>query len=349
VRLSADGGMRVEALAPEALSGVLETLLPEEPELAYANFAPVAARPGAALALHRARWSAPDGVLGVLLARDAGGAPRALLRLEERPFESDHFGLRMARLEAPVAVADPELRLRALRPLYREAFRRLAGDGVQHVAARASTRDRSAPWALQECGAFHVDTQVSWMCPLSGAPHDESLPGRLRHEVHDRESIRALPAKSWDRLAEWGAVAFDRGPLVFDWSLDPARASRIYRVWTERVMTGRWADAIVVVREGEEVVAFISMLHLPDVSEAAGAVVHGRGLGATLPEYRGLFTAIQREMIFRRPGSADYMENETQVATIGSINVYAKLGFRYLRSTATFHHRLDGPTGRAGA
>jgi hypothetical protein len=75
-----------------------------------------------------------------------------------------------------------------------------------------------------------------------------------------------------------------------------------------------------------------------------GAIVCGRGLGATLPEYRGLFTAIQREMIAARPLGASYMENETQVATIGSINVYAKLGFRYLRSTATYHLRLDGAT-----
>jgi hypothetical protein len=61
-----------------------------------------------------------------------------------------------------------------------------------------------------------------------------------------------------------------------------------------------------------------------------------------LPEYRGLFTTIQREMIAKRPLGASFMENETQVATIGSINVYAKLGFRYLRSTATYHLRLDG-------
>jgi hypothetical protein len=90
------------------------------------------------------------------------------------------------------------------------------------------------------------------------------------------------------------------------------------------------------------------MLSMPDVSQAAGAVVCGRGLGMTLPEYRGLFTAIQREMIRARPLGASFMENETQVATIGSINVYAKLGFRFLRSTSTFHlrldRRLDGPS-----
>jgi hypothetical protein len=83
------------------------------------------------------------------------------------------------------------------------------------------------------------------------------------------------------------------------------------------------------------------MLHLPDVSEAAGAKVFGRGLGATMPDYRGLFTAIQREMIARRPLGAEFMENETQVSTIGSINVYAKLGMRYLRATSTFHRRLE--------
>ena len=56
--------------------------------------------------------------------------------------------------------------------------------------------------------------------------------------------MQAIPASAWKRLAEWSALAFDRGPLVFDFTLDPGRASQIYRVWTERVMTGRWADAV---------------------------------------------------------------------------------------------------------
>lgn len=339
--MPAEGAIRVGEADPAALAEALDTLLAEEPELAYANFAPVAAQPGAVQALQRRRWLAPEEHVATLLARDGDGRPLAALRLEERPFESEHFALRMARIERPLAVAEPAARLAALRALYPRAFERLAAGGFVHVAARASTRDRAAPWALQEAGARHVDVQVSWMCPLTGAPHDEQLPGRLRHELHDRASVQRVPRSAWKRLAEWSALAFDRGPLVFDWTLDAARASAIYRVWTERVMTGRWADQVLLVREDEEVVAFISMLHMPDVSDAAGAIVHGRGLGATLPEYRGLFTAIQREMIARQPGGARYMENETQVATIGSINVYAKLGFRYLRSTATFHRRLD--------
>ena len=37
--------------------------------------------------------------------------------------------------------------------------------------------------------------------------------------VH-RLAVRELPRSAWERLAPWGAHAFDRGPLVFDWTLD---------------------------------------------------------------------------------------------------------------------------------
>jgi hypothetical protein len=254
----------------------------------------------------------------------------------------------MARIEPPVALPEDETRAAALRVLYREAFAALREAGFVHVAARASTRDRITPWVLQELGAFHVDTQVSWMIALTGTPHDDAVPPPLRLEVRDGEALRALEPAAWKRLAEWGGRAFDRGPLVFDHGLPAARARQVYGMWTERVMRGEWAEAVLLAWQDEEIVAFISMRFLEDVSNAAGVRVCGRGLGATLPEHRGLFTALQREMVAARPLAADFMENETQVATLGSINVYARLGGRYLRSTSTFHLRLDAPKPSCG-
>jgi hypothetical protein len=323
------------------LEAALDEILGAEPHLDYGNFQPIAEREGAATMLHRRRWLDRDGRVTVLVARDRQGRALGLLRACERPFESEHFGLRMAKVEAPVASAHVDGREAALRPLYREMCEHLRQAGYEHAAFRISTRDPAAAWAVQHAGAIHVDTQVSWMCPLTRMPHDESLPAGLVIEEHDRESIARLPHGTWEHMAEWAGEAFDRGPLVFDLGLSRERARRVYREWTARVMTGAWADAVLVARRGSEVVAFISMLLLDDVTEAAGLTVCGRGLGATLPQYRGLFTAIQREMVARRPLDAAFMENETQVATIGSINVYAKLGMRYLRSTSTFHRRLD--------
>ncbi len=331
--------MRIAAESGEPLGEALAALLPETPELPYANFAPVAARPGAAVSLHRAGFEAAVDDGGVMVARDDAGHPRAAVRFAPRPFESDHFGLRMARIEPPIGPASDPGHAAVLLALYQCAFDHLAETGYDHVAARTSTRDRAAPWVLQQLGAFHVDTQVSWMAKLGDAAAGEPPPlsPDLRIETHDSESIARLDPSDWKALAEWGGHAFDRGPLVFDHDLPLERAHRVYQAWTEQVMTGAWADAVLIAREGRQVVAFISMRHMPDVSTAAGVPVFGRGLGATLPHQRGLFTAIQREMIATPPLGARYMENETQAATTGSIQVYAKLGFRYLRATSTFH------------
>jgi hypothetical protein len=328
------------------LQAALRELLAVEPELPYANFRPLADRPGAVVELHASRWAAETRALCTSVARGRSGEPLAAVCAVDREFESAHFGLRMAKIEPPVALRAPEVRTAALHAAYGAAVGALRAAGYTHVAARASTRDRAAGWVLQELGFFHVDTQVSWMCTLTGMPHDEALPPELRLEIHDRQSVANLARASWARLATWTGRAFDRGPLVFDHSLPYERALQVYEAWTEKVLTGEWADAVLLVRHGNEVVAFISMLILPDVSDAAGVRVCGRGLAATLPEYRGLFTAIQREMVAARPLGAAFMENETQAATIGSINVYAKLGFRYLRSTSTFHLRLDAPASR---
>ncbi len=332
--------VEISAVAGDELRAVLAALLPVEPELPYANFLPIADRPGAAVRLHAGRWRAPERRIGAWVARDAGGTALAAVYADDRPFESEHFGLRAARIEQPIACTDPQRRVDALLALYPAVLDDLRRGGYEHVAARGSTRDRATGWAAQSAGFFHVDTQVSWMCPLTGTQHDEALPPGLHVEVHERDTLPSVDPARWRELADWAAEAFDRGPYVFDLSLPYDRARAIYRVWTERMMAGEWADAVILVFHGDKAVAFISMLDMPDVSEAAGVHVCGRGLGATLPGYRGLFTAIQKEMIARRPRGASFMENETQVATIGSINVYAKLGFRYLRSTATYHRRL---------
>lgn len=322
------------------LAQAVDALLPGEPELPYANFAPIAARAGAARSLHRGRWLASGEESWVV--RDSRGDPLAALRWSHRPFESAHFGRSMSMTALPLAASDRERRRAGLFAAYRALVEHQRERGCVHAAFRASTRDRVTPWVLQELGAFHVDTQVSWMAALTGTPHDDALPPPLRLEIRDRAGLAKLAPESWKGLMEWAGHAFDRGPLVFDHTLPRERSLGVYAAWSEKALRGEWADAVLLVRDGDAVVAFISMLHLPDVSEAAGCAVYGRGLGATLPEYRGLFTAIQREMIAAQPLGARFMENETQVATIGSINVYAKLGFRYLRSTSTFHLCLDG-------
>src|SRR5205085_11352529 len=101
-------------------------------------------------------------------------------------------------------------------------------------------------------------------------------------------------------------------------------------------------ESLLVIRDGDEIVAFHAMLLVPDLSEAAGIGVLGRGLGAALPGYPGSFTALQRTCAALRPLGAGFLENETQVATIPSIKVFGTLGYPCLHSLASFHALLDG-------
>ena len=334
--------MRIAREDGDRLNAAVEALVSIEPYLAYANFAPIAGRPGGLRGLHVRHWLAAADGLGVLVARDADGQPLAMVRLEHREFESDHFGMPIARIDTPLAVAADDTRAAALRALYPAAIELLRGLGYAHLTTGAATQDRVTCWVLQELTAVHVGTKISWMQALTGQRQAHDLPAPLRIELYDKPDIPRLPERSWQRLLAWTAQGFDRGPFVFDLNVPPARAAALYEVWTEKAMRGEWADVLLVVRDGEEVVAFHSMMRLPELSEAAGTLIVGRGIGATLPGYRGLFTALQKECAAVRPLGASYLENETQAATIQSIQVFGKLGHQCLRSVASFHRPLKG-------
>src|SRR5262249_41057297 len=159
---------------------------------------------------------------GVLVARGDGGEPLATVRLERRDFESAHFGIPIARIEAPAAVAADEVRLPALRALYGDAWSVLRAAGYRHACALSSARDRAAWWALQERGAFHVGTKISWMQALEGRRDGEVVTPPLRLELLERARIPSLSHASWRRLHEWSGSGFDRGPFVFDLGVPPA-------------------------------------------------------------------------------------------------------------------------------
>jgi hypothetical protein len=192
-----------------------------------------------------------------------------------------------------------------------------------------------------------VGTKISWMAPLTGERTGSPPPAPLRIEVLDRGALATLRRADWQRLHAWSREAFDRGPFLFDLGVSRDRAAAVYEVWTEKALTGEWADVVLVVRDGEEIVAYNTMQWLPELSEAAGVGILGRGIGGSLPGYSGLFTALQRECAAVRPLGASYLENETQAATIGSINAFGRLGHRCFRSVASFHGML-GVAGREG-
>ena len=324
------------------LDEALDALLDDEPHLPGRSFARWVERPDAAARFHRTRWRRAAGGLGAVVVRDSTDRPLATVQLERRAFESTHFGIEMAKIEPPVAVADDGLRRRALKAAYGAAFETLRTAGYAHVVARATAADRATCWTAQELGGFYVGTKISWMAALDGRANDHPIRDGLTYEVYGKDNIAQLDRSRWKRLADWSHSAFDRGPLVNDLGLPVERAGELYGVWTDKAMTCEWADALLLVCDGDEVVSFHSMMVLEDLSAAVDQTILGRGIGGTLPGYQGLFTALQRETIARRPMGATFLEDETQAANLASINVFGRMGHRCLHSAASFHFHLGG-------
>lgn len=337
--------MRIEAIDGSRRDEIVDQLLGVEPYLTYRNFPPIGGASERLLEYHRQRFQTANEVL-VALAENT--APLAAVAVAPRPFESQHFGLRMTKLDAPIAIPEDECRWRALAALYAAARDRLRASGQQHVAAQASANDRAAGWALQQIGAFYVGTKLSWMQSLTGRQLGPPLPSGLRYETYTHEEIAGIDPDRWRRLLAWCGTAFDRGPQVFDRYVPLAAAQGLYHEWTRRALHGEWADALLFVCDGDEFVAFHSMMLMEDLSRAAGERVVGRGIGASLPGYRGLFTALQLQSAATRPLGAAFLENEAQASTIPSIQVFGRLGHRCLHATASFHMRIDEPGPREG-
>jgi hypothetical protein len=323
------------------LEDALGELLLADGDLAYSNFQPATNRRGALLTFHRERWLAPERAIGFLLARDEEGRPVGAARIDARPFESEHFGLKMALLDRPLATAAPEMRQEALGAIFAAAHEHLRERDYGHIAVRLSSEDGAGAWAIQEQGARHVGTQVSWTCPLDGREEPWPESAGISIEAWDAHALRSVPAGRWKRLSDWSAHGFLRGPFLFDRTLPDHLSRQTYSIWMERVMTGEWADGAMVALDGDEVVAVIAMQLQGLSSKLFGCRIFGRSIAATLPGYSGLCTGLMCKMIATRPFDADYMEGDTPVTTFGTINMFAKVGFKYLRATSTFHRRLD--------
>ena len=126
--------------------------------------------------------------------------------------------------------------------------------------------------------------------------------------------IPGLPPRSLAAPAGVDGAGFDRGPVRLRLQRPAARAAALYqRVDREgdARRVGRRAAGGARRRRGGGVP--LDDAHAPSSREAAGVGIVGRGIGATLPGYRGLFTALQRENAPRSVRSApSYLENETQ-------------------------------------
>jgi ribosomal protein S18 acetylase RimI-like enzyme len=255
---------------------------------------------------------------------------QAVATFEQLGWDSEHFGIPMARLEL---VVGPAMTLAALQALVRASLGAIAGERVAHVAARVPVGLAAPQQALASCGFHPVGVKVM----LRRRRAVEST--RVGATVPDAQVTPAEMAG----VRALAASAMTDSRFHSDGRFDPGRVAAVYVSWVERIYREH-PDRIIVARDGGDIVGFLAYEigialyglqreHLGMDTGFVGLVavldrVRGRGIG------KGLITESVDRMWAAgcRVAYANVMlSNES------SVNAFLGAGFTLMGSLQEFH------------
>lgn len=233
------------------------------------------------------------------------------MKLEDSPFDSQHYELRIGRL-----IPEPSDGVAGLGSALDEARRRF--DVVfLRIADTDPLRD-----TLRERGQAAIDTLVS------------STLGAIRRRVEPRTD---LAIEHHDRLhdadvvvvAAITAASITTSHLHADPRLPIARTRQLYAAWARNDVTGR-AQRVIVARAGTELVGYTSVIVRP-----GSALID---LVAVAPGWqgKGVGSAMLASFI-------DWVGERKLVATVGTqatnpaLQLYARHGFTPTETHLTYH------------
>jgi GNAT superfamily N-acetyltransferase len=239
-------------------------------------------------------------------------------------WESEHFGVRIARLRGDVLTEE----------VLAEADEWCAANRVDCLQLLATPDDAATARLAAERGFFLTDAQITYARTL-GTP-DDALPPPPESATIRRAREDDVPA-----LRELAGRSHRTGRFHFDERLPGDLCDDVYRRWIERdVLQPEWA--VVVAEDGDGIVGYFSS-RLPEAGSerttaSIGAVDErgqGRGIGV------GMFSASLADV---RDAGARYVESRANARNIGSLRLHPSSGFAVL-SVGLWYHRWLVPAG----
>jgi ribosomal protein S18 acetylase RimI-like enzyme len=191
------------------------------------------------------------------------------------------------------------------------------------VHARVPSRDLATAHGLEMQGFRLVDTNVT-------LETDALLPG-LEAQTAAR-TARPEDAPAVEQIARRG---FEVSRFHLDPELRPGLANEIKAQWAANFFRGQRGDFMVVAECEGGVAGFLQLLVAPEAVLVIDLIAvepqfRGRGLASAMIRYAASTCGTPRRL---RVG--------TQIANVGSLALYQRLGFRITASAHVFH--LHGP------
>ncbi|HOM12121.1 MAG TPA: GNAT family N-acetyltransferase [Rubrivivax sp.] len=241
------------------------------------------------------------------------------LRASLVPWDTESFGIPVAQVER-IQVRAPRQAEADLRPLADW----LAQHGIRLVSCRLDHGCLRESFVLEAVGFRFVEMVYAMQIDIDRESVSAAAVPSLHWRMASQEDLSSL-----GRIA---ASAFVTGRWTVDWRVGEGLAGKRYADWVGRSLHDPRHEVLVAVYDDE-----IAGFFIVEVKHDGSAYWH---LTAVAPEFRGrgVGRAMWQTMVGRHAAAGLRSVGTTIAArNIPVVNLYAKLGWRYVSCQMTFH------------
>jgi RimJ/RimL family protein N-acetyltransferase len=251
--------------------------------------------------------------------------------LKDLAWDSDIFGIRMAKIEH--LIADDSLTKTEIVKDRLVIFigRQCANRGIEHLSCKVNTDDVASIHALERNRFRLMDTLLDYAFDFRKYPIEDFEPPCI---------IRPMQNGEDKDIAEIARVAFRNhfGRFHADKRLPRKGASELYAKWAENAYRG-YADIVFVAELDKRIVGFSIWKNPGLAEELLGTKVGSYSLVGIHPDSygRGIFKALTLAGMKWLKGKADIIEGPTHINNYPVQRGYATLMWQILDARHTFH------------
>jgi len=317
------------SLSPGELQG-LEALVSTYPYNDYRHYRPLSQQIQARILLSEIRRAAQH---GHVLTQKEGDQIVACATLSSLPWDSQIFGLPMARIGPLIVVPRHGGRARLIGQLLDGLIEVARAQGIRHLSTRVDCADSEAIQCLEHRGFRLMECLVTYVF----RPKQDRLPPiKTLYQVRpytfdDRQALLTIAEQMY---------AHHQSRFSVDPDLPREASAQFYSEWTKNACSGAMADRILVAERKGHPIGFLAYKLNSLVRECTGARIAGQGLSAALPEGAGAYIGLLKAALERGREEYDFMEADAPLHHYVVIRTWQRLGFQLVRAKYAFHRGL---------
>ena len=275
-------------------------------------------------------YSAPDENLAAVVA---DGSSEAVAVCRSLPWDSDWFGVPMARLDYILRSekADRETLAQAVAA----AVENCRKAGVRHVTARLDVADTDGIAVVEDHGFRLMDNLATYLYhPKQPTPPPVKTVGTVRpFAPGDTAQILEITREAYCGVRPRFFGRFHRDPHI-----PSDRADEMYLEWARKCCTGERAQRVFIAEDNQgRLIGYLAMRLVEPVSSAGGVRIFAGVLGACRRDQPGAYAGLIHVPTVEHHAAGAATEGQTQNFHFSTVRIYEVIGAQYVRADYTFH------------